>query len=242
MDSGLQTAVRAYHQVCRSDLRDQLILDHLPYVRHILGRMLAGLPEFVDNDNLEAAGTLGLVEAAGQFDPGRGVAFTTFAYQRIRGAILDELRRNCPLPQQILQQWARIREASQHLPLPLTSESIARATGLTVGEVEDCLAAIRLTRPESWAEELGSLPQPAQADDEAEQSVLLRERREILADAIEQLPRKMRIAITLYYMEDLRMKEIGEVMNVSESRVSRLIAAGEVQLRSIVRRMLPEAD
>jgi RNA polymerase sigma factor FliA len=236
MDAGLETAVKAYRRVCQADQRDQLIIDHLPYVRHILGRMLTALPDYVDNDNLESAGTLGLVEAAGQFDPARGVAFTTFAFQRIRGAILDELRRNCPVPQQMLQQWAFIREKSQGLQLPLTSESLASATGLTVAEVEHCLAAMRLTRPESWTDELGSIPNPTDRDGLAEERVLRREQREILADAIEELPRKMRIAVTLYYMEELRMKEIGEVMNISESRVSRLIAAAELQLKTIVRR------
>jgi RNA polymerase sigma factor for flagellar operon FliA len=238
MDAGLETAVNAYRRVCQSDLRDQLIIEHLPYVRHILGRMLTTLPDYVDNDNLESAGTLGLVEAAGQFDPSRGVAFTTFAYQRIRGAILDELRRNCPVPQQMLQNWALIREKSTTLPLPLTSESLAEATGLTVGEIEDCLAAMRLTRPESWADELGNIPGNSRAADAAEEKALQREQREILADAIEQLKPQHRIAVTLYYMENLRMKEIGEVMNISESRVSRLLAAAELKLQTIVRRLI----
>jgi len=237
MDAGLETAVNAYQQVCRSDLRDQLIIEHIPYVRHILGRMLARLPDYVDNENLESAGTLGLVEAAGQFDPSRGVAFTTFAFRRIQGAILDELRRNCPVPQHMLQQWALIREKSQVLPLPLTSESLAAATGMTVTEVEECLAAMRLTRPESWTDELGNIPSPVRKDDGAEEKALRREQRDILADAIEQLPKQRRIAITLYYMEGLRMKEVGEVLNISESRVSRLIAGAEVQLRTIARRM-----
>ena len=85
----MHSAVKAYHKVCVMDLRDRLILEHLSYVRHILGKMLGALPDYVDNENLESAGILGLVEAAGQFDPSRGTAFTTFAYQRIRGAILD---------------------------------------------------------------------------------------------------------------------------------------------------------
>ncbi len=152
-----------------------------------------------------------------------------------QSAILDELRRNCPVPQQTLQHWALIREKSQHLPLPLTSDSLAAATGLTVNEVEDCLAAMRLTRPESWADGLGNIPGPTHRDDAAEERVLQREQRELLADAIEQLPERTRIAVTLYYMEELRMKEIGEVMNISESRVSRLLAGAAVQLKTIVR-------
>lgn len=232
----MHSAVKAYHKVCKMDLRDRLILEHLYFVRHILGKMLGGLPETVDSDNLESAGILGLVEAAGQFDPTRGTAFTTFAYQRIRGAILDELRRNCPVPQAILQNWALIRDASTHMTPPLTTEKIAERTGLSLAEVDDCIAAMRLTRPENWADELGDLPMPESRDEAVDAGSHLVEEKQLLADAIEELPEKMRLAITMYYLDDMRMKEIGEVLNLSESRVSRLIGAAELQLKSIVKR------
>ena len=232
----MHSAVKAYHKVCKMDLRDRLILEHLYFVRHILGKMLGGLPETVDSDNLESAGILGLVEAAGQFDPTRGTAFTTFAYQRIRGAILDELRRNCPVPQAILQNWALIRDASTHMTPPLTTEKIAERTGLSLAEVDDCITAMRLTRPENWADELGDLPMPESRDEAVDAGSHLVEEKQLLADAIEELPEKMRLAITMYYLDDMRMKEIGEVLNLSESRVSRLIGAAELQLKSIVKR------
>jgi len=232
----MHSAVKAYHKVCKMDLRDRLILEHLYFVRHILGKMLGGLPDSVDSDNLESAGILGLVEAAGQFDPARGTAFTTFAYQRIRGAILDELRRNCPVPQAILQNWALIRDASMYMTPPITTEKIAERTSLTLEEVDDCIAAMRLTRPESWADELGDLPMPGGHDDAVDAGARQIEEKQLLADAIEELPKKMRLAITMYYLEDMRMKEIGEVLNLSESRVSRLIGAAELQLKTIVRR------
>lgn len=240
MSVGIQSAVRAYHQVCRADLRDQLILENLSFVRHILGRMLGSLPDHVDSENLESAGILGLVEAAGQFDPDRGVAFTTFAYRRIKGAIVDELRRNCPLPQKMLQQWALIRSRSQNLDLPLTSEKIADATGLTVDQVEECLAAMRLTRPESWTEELYEIPNPAERSDGAEQATSRIEQRELLVRAISQLPETMRNAVAMYHFENMRMKEIGEVLDLSESRVSRLLAEAELRLKTSVIRMARE--
>jgi len=224
------------------DLRDRLILEHLYFVRHILGKMLGGLPDSVDNDNLESAGILGLVEAAGQFDPSRGVAFTTYAYQRIRGAILDELRRNCPVPQAVLQNWTLIREASVHMNPPLTAEKLAERTGLKVEEVDSCIAAMRLTRPENWADELGELPVPGHREAEADADSRRAEEKKLLADAIEELPEKMRLAITMYYLEDMRMKEIGKVLELSESRVSRLVAAGELQLKSIVKRRSGESS
>lgn len=240
MSSGIQSAVRAYHQVCKADLRDQLILDNLSFVRHILGRMLSSLPEHVDGENLESAGILGLVEAASQFDPARGVAFTTFAYRRIKGAIVDELRRNCPLPQKMLQTWALIREKSGNLELPLTTEKLAQATGLTEVEIEDCMVAMRLTRPESWTDELFEIPNPDDCDISAENSTFRTERREILIEAISQLPDNMRNAIAMYHYEDMRMKEIGEVLELSESRVSRLLAEAELRLRTTVIRLMQD--
>ncbi len=234
----MESAVRAYHQVCRADLRDQLILQHLSFVKHILGRMLSQLPEHVDTENLESAGILGLVEAAGIYDPARGAAFTTFAYQRIRGAIIDEMRRNCPLPQKMLKQWALIRTKSRGLELPLTSESIANATGLTVDEVEECLAAMRMTRPESWTDELFEVPESAERRTDAEVISDRREQREILIEAISQLPDNMRNAIAMYHYDDMRMKEIGEVLDLSESRVSRLLAEAELRLKTTMMRMM----
>jgi RNA polymerase sigma factor FliA len=102
----MEAIARAYRQVADRNSRDQLIVDHLDFVRHVLGRIVAGLPKGIDFENLEAAGVLGLVEAAGQYDPAREVPFKTYAFPRVRGAIFDELRRNCPLPQQMLQRWA----------------------------------------------------------------------------------------------------------------------------------------
>ena len=132
-------AVHSYRKVIHADQSEQLILEHLGYVRHLLGRMVGELPAGTDVENLEAAGVLGLVEAARQFDPARGVAFTTFAYTRIRGAVIDELRRNCPLPQQVLKKWRSIREAYARLPAPVSPESLAKETGLPVDDVATCL-------------------------------------------------------------------------------------------------------
>src|SRR5262245_16577406 len=102
-------SAQVYQQFSAQAQREELILAHLSLVRHILGRLTAKLPPRVDLDNLEAAGILGLVEAANRFEPERGVAFKTFAYTRIRGAIYDELRRNSPFPQDLLERIAIVR-------------------------------------------------------------------------------------------------------------------------------------
>src|SRR5438132_5689067 len=107
----MKTPLKAYQSVQTEQRRDALIMAHLPLVRHTLSRLIVHLPPGVDVENLEAAGTLGLVEAASKFDPERGVKFETFAVWRIRGAVFDELRRNCPFPQHLLERMAQVRQA-----------------------------------------------------------------------------------------------------------------------------------
>jgi RNA polymerase sigma factor for flagellar operon FliA len=192
------------------------------------------LPPGVDIENLESAGTLGLVEAANKFDPERGIKFETYAFTRIRGAILDELRRNCPLPQHILERIARVRKAYESLPAGGTTEQLAAAAGLSEDEVTDCLAAMRLTRMASRenGDPCERLADRTEAPDaRAEQS----EQKELLADAIEALPERERLVVTLYYMEDLRLKEIGHLLHLSESRVSRVLSAALFQMGEYLR-------
>ncbi|TWT43029.1 RNA polymerase sigma factor FliA [Thalassoglobus neptunius] len=227
MDVGLQT----YRNNAEQENRDQLVLSHLTYVKKIIGRMRSEFPDEIDIENLESAGILGLVEAASRFNSDLGVQFTTFAYQRIRGAILDELRRNCPLPQSTLQHWAMIRDVWHQLGERPTSLSIAAATGLSVDEVEACLAAIRMTRPEVWREEL-----PIRRECDASADAVYSEKEQIrrLTDAIEKISDRARTAITLYHLNQLTLKEIGTVMRLSESRVSRILAASELELKGLL--------
>jgi RNA polymerase sigma factor FliA len=236
----MEAAVRAYQNTTQKDLRDRLVLENLDYVRHLLGRMRITLPAFIDEDNLEAAGVLGLVEAAQQFDPRRGVEFKTFAYHRIRGAILDELRRNCPVPQHVLERWAEIRRVWERLGEHVTPADLARECDLTEEEVEGCLEAIRLTQPATWDEELANIARSGHGDEQPERALDEADQLRLLANAIEQLPERLRIVLSLYHLENLRLKEIGEVLELSESRVSRLLTQAEMRLRGILSRELSE--
>lgn len=215
---------------------DDLIVQNLPFVRHILGKTIGALPDGVDIENLESAGIVGLVEAAQQFDPGKGATFKSFAYHRIRGAIIDELRRNCPLPQDMLQRITKVRRATERMEPPITAEGIAQVTGLTVSQVEDCLEAIRLTRCSSWDEAANAGSHSAQSPVIGPYAeVELAEHKRLLADGIERLPYQERMAVTLYYLEDLRLKEIGAVLGLSESRVSRVLNNAKLHLREFIR-------
>ncbi len=227
----MEAAAQAYKQRAQADRRESLIVDNIDYVRHILGRLVAELPAGVDEENLMSAGTLGLIEAANSFDPARGVAFKTFAYRRIRGAILDELRRNCPLPQRVLENLSLVRAAILVLPRPASVESLAEHTGLTVDQVEEALEGARLTAQRSWGDRDGGSSVSGREPERPDAQMEDEERRKQLTEALERLPERQRLIVTLYYLEDLRLKEIGAVLGLSESRVSRLLAGAMHTLR-----------
>jgi RNA polymerase sigma factor for flagellar operon FliA len=234
----VQTLAHAYAQQSQHSQRNELILAHLHLVRHVIGRLRAKCPRGVDLENLEAAGVLGLVEAANRFEPERGTRFETFAYIRIRGAVLDELRRNCPLPQHLLERIAKVRAASKRLLPPVTVEQLAEATGLGADDVTECLSALRLTRAVSWDDIVGTTLARAADDEQPEHRLEQAERRKLLADAIAQLPERERLVVTLYYLEELRLKEIGVVLDLSESRISRLLKTAVFNLGEFMRTRL----
>jgi RNA polymerase sigma factor for flagellar operon FliA len=199
-------------------------LSNLPLVRHAVGRLAARLPSGVDVENLESAGVVGLVEAANRFNPERGIKFETYAYTRIRGAMLDELRRNSFLPQHVLENLASVRRAYQTLPGPVTVEALATATGMGSEKVAECLAALRWTRMTSLDDVASpGEVQTAHAGDQPTAPIEQAELQNLLARAIESLPERLRLIVTMYYLEDLRLKEIGDLLDLSESRVSRLL-------------------
>ena len=216
-------AYKTYREASAYRRRDSLVLENLGLVKQILGRIKPRLPQSVDFESLESAGVLGLVEASHQFDEDQGVSFRTFAYRRVRGAIFDELRRNCPLPQDLMGQVSRVRGAMERLSPPVTTERIANACDLSVHQVEVCLAGIRLSNPVSFTEH------NVRASDVHEVSLPLEieEAKQMLADCIEQLPDKQRHVLTLYHLEKMQMKEISHVMNLSVSSVSRILAKAE---------------
>jgi RNA polymerase sigma factor for flagellar operon FliA len=228
-------SAQVYQEIVGEKQREELIIANLPLVRHILGRLAVRLPRGTDLDNLEAAGVLGLVEAANRFEAERGIRFKTFAYTRIRGAILDELRRNSPLPQELLEKIARITRVLQLLPPPVSIETLAAQTGLSCDEVTDGLAAMRLTRNVSWNGIMSTQSARFAGGERPEERLEQAERKRLLAEAIEHLPEAERLAVTLYYMEDLRLKEIGQVLGLSESRVCRVLKAAEFHIEEFIR-------
>ena len=211
--------------------RQELVVNNLPFVRHVLGKIVGRLPSNVDAENLESAGILGLVEASHQFQSERGVAFRTFAYPRVWGAIIDELRRNSPLPQKLMNQITQVKKAQERLEPPITAERLALLCDLSIEEVDACLQAMRISSPSPLCEKtlsvLFSNNSPSVSAD-----MEMEEAKQKLADHIQDLPEQQRLVLTMYYSEDLRLKEIGRVFNLSESRISRILSAAEKRLRN----------
>jgi RNA polymerase sigma factor for flagellar operon FliA len=209
--------------------RDRLILDHLPLLQHIVGRMSYDVPGRVQRDDLFSWGMRGLIEAADSYDPSRGLKFSTHAFPRVRGAILDELRRLDFLPRgrrDRLREIERVvAEMEQEEGAPPSPEEIAARLGIGVEEVDETLHSARVAR---WAsldggpsDELGSLLSDPRSEDPVG-SAEWNEMKTLLVSAMQGLPEPEKTVITLYYGEELLLKEIGEVLGVTESRVSQI--------------------
>jgi len=209
--------------------RDKLTLDHVPLVKHIVGRLSFDLPPSFDRDDMYGFGMLGLLAAADSWDASRGLQFSTYAYARIRGAILDELRRQDFLPRGRRERVRALDEAMQRLqkeqgarPSP---EELALELAITVEEVDEILlssmSAAQVSLDDGPAEGLATMlsdPHCNSPDGSAE----FAEMKELLVETITKLPEQEKTVITLYYGEDLLLKEISKVLGVTESRVSQL--------------------
>jgi RNA polymerase sigma factor for flagellar operon FliA len=208
--------------------RDRLVLEHIPLLRHLVGRI--NLPPGLDRDDLIGWGMIGLLAAADSWDESRGLRFSTYAFPRIRGAILDELRRADVLPRgrrEMLRTVERTAAAlEQELGGPATPEEIAARSGLSHECVDESLALARLALESSLDEsgEFGSLGSML-ADPRSQDPVGSAEWEETkrhLATAIQALPEPERSVILMYYGEEMLLRDIGAVLGVTESRVSQI--------------------
>jgi RNA polymerase sigma factor for flagellar operon FliA len=233
----MSTARQTYRDESLKETRDALVLTHLKLVRRILDRLACDLPSGVDIDNLESAGILGLMQAASQYDATRNIPFVAFARKRIRGEILDELRRNSPLPQRVLANIATVRRSMERLGFDASLEEIAADAGLTEQEIEETLLSMRVASARSY-EESDFLMHGVRDNRsvQPDQALEYDEIRGSLADAIESLPRNERLVVSLYYFENCTLKEIGKSMNLSESRISRLLTKAEERLHRAVQK------
>ncbi len=209
--------------------RDQLILEHMPLLQHLAGRMAIDAPGAIEREDLVGYGMLGLIAAADSWDASRGLKFSTYAFPKIRGAILDELRRQDALPRgrrekvrELDKAVARIEQAEG---LPPTPEQIASELGMPLDDVDEILVsarfAVHTSLDDGPSSELSTMLSDPRSEDPVG-SAEWQESKAILVQAIEELPDQERTVIALYYGEELLLKEIGEVLGVTESRVSQI--------------------
>ena len=211
-------------------LRDRLVLQYAPLVKYVAGRVRSGLPQSVDGADLTSEGVIGLIDAIDKFEPERGLQFQTYAVPRIRGAILDSLRAADWVPRAVRAQVRAVEQAQATLDRRLgrtpTDAEVARELGVSRKELRAIYGSISYTG-------VASLDEIGVSDDFAplSEDELDDEMREALLPSVRQLPERDQVIIALYYFEGLTLAEIGQVLQVTESRVSQLHTRATLALR-----------
>ena len=209
---------------------ESLILDHMAMVKRVAVHLKARLPPFMELDELVQVGMVGLIEAARSFDPTKGFEFEHFALSRVRGAILDEVRRQSFLPRSAVAFNKSENEAVHVLAAELGRAPSQAELALFMGkDIEEFhrergqAKRFETFSMEVVTDEVMSMP----ADSAMQPEVMVEEAEfmEAVVEAIDQLPERERLVMSLYYVEELNLKEIGEVLGVSESRISQILSA-----------------
>ncbi len=246
--SGSEALIRKYKANAKKLSNDQkrgIIQEYSPLVKFIAQKIAVRLPANIELDDLMSAGVIGLMDAIDKYDPARDNKFKTYAEFRIRGAILDELRAQDWIPRSMREKAKGIERSFQKLEQKLgrsvTEEEVAKDLGMELGEfqsaLQQCKSVSLLSLDEVGTFSNGdrkSLLALLEAGRESNPMVQLagNELREQLAKAIEELPEKQRMVLSLYYYEDLNLKEIGDILEVTESRVSQLHTQAVLRLRA----------
>ena len=226
---------RKYSQSRDAELKNEIVLAHLPLVKYLAGRLAVKLPSFIGQEDLESYGVFGLLEAVEKFNPDLGVSFKAYAYNRIRGAMIDEIRKLNWIPRTLWQKIQHLNATREKLQKELgeqvTSDALARAMGITVTELYKLEGQVNLLSLSSLDETVsigdgervrwGDMIQDSDSPDPLD-VIEKEESKRLLIKAIEELPEKDRTVLALYYQEELTLKEIGKVLDVSESRVCQL--------------------
>ena len=244
VEAGIVALWRSYGQTHDAALRDRLVLHYAPLVKYVAGRVGTGLPAHADIADLVQSGIFGLVDAIDRFEPERGLKFETYAMQRIRGAILDELRAQDWVPRSVRARARELERALERLEGRLqrsaSDTEVATELGIGVSELKDLYAQLQLTSVVALDELIAmgrggaSLAETLPDDRVPDPGAVLDagENRRLLAQAVAQLAERDRVVVTLYYFENLTLAEIGKVLGVTESRVCQLHTRAVLRLRT----------
>jgi RNA polymerase sigma factor for flagellar operon FliA len=237
---------RLYKKNKNPEIRDKLVRQYAPLVKYVAGKVAVGMPHNVEFDDLVGYGVFGLFDAIEKFDPDKHVKFKTYAVTRIRGAIFDELRSIDWVPRSVRQKTREIEETVRRLEASLgraaTDKEIAKELGMSSKDFEKVMLKISgtsiLSLNDVWytgedndkvsiADSIES-PKSLNPDIIVEKDEIKR----VIVEAIHELPEKEKKVLVLYYYEDLTLKEIGEILEVTESRVSQLHTKAIMRLRT----------
>lgn len=244
VEAGIVALWQAYGRNRDATLRDRLILHYAPLVKYVAGRVGTGLPAHVDIADLVQSGVFGLWDAIDRFEPDRGLKFETYAMQRIRGAILDELRAQDWVPRLVRSRARDVERALERLESRLqrsaTDAEVAAELDITIVNLRELYAQLQLTSVVALDELIAvgrggtSIADTLPDDTVLEPGALLDsiESRRLLAEAVSQLTDRDRVVVSLYYFENLTLAEIGRVLGVTESRVCQLHTRAVLRLRS----------
>ena len=239
-----------YRAVNCQDARRDLVNKYARIVKYVAGRMAIGLPHYVDFNDLISAGLLGLIQAIDNFDYLRGIKFETYAIPRIRGAILDELRSQDWFPRSLRRKAKQLEETyatlEGRLGRPATDREVANALHIDVSDLDSILgevavATIMSLDADASSDEsdqstsLGEYLADPRAED-MEQTIAAQEMRELIGQRMAELPEKEQLVLVLYYYEELTLKEIGEILDVTESRVCQIHTKAIMRLKGKIQR------
>ncbi|HEY2180618.1 MAG TPA: RNA polymerase sigma factor WhiG [Solirubrobacteraceae bacterium] len=238
---------RRYKSDSDGKARERLVVAYSPLVKYVAGRTAAGLPPHVEEADLISYGLVGLISAIERFDLSRDIKFETYAIMRIKGAIIDELRSMDWVPRSVRARAREVERANAKLENALqrapTDEEIAKELGITVDELNESLLAIShssmVALDELWSVSDSSGDQVSLMDTiedpnapDPARSLDVGDLKDRIADSIAKLPEREKLVIALYYYENLTLREIGEVLGVTESRVSQMHTKAVLRLRS----------
>jgi RNA polymerase sigma factor for flagellar operon FliA len=229
--------------------RFALIVKYAPLVKFLANRMAIRLPPSVSIDDLISAGIIGLLDAIEKFDPGKGVQFKTYAEFRIKGSILDELRSMDWIPRSVRKKVREMEQVisalEQKLNRPAEDSEIAEQMDVDLDTYYDMLDKARgidllsldeyVSSHRHNSEPKKSYESTVRGDYDTVDQVMTQELRQVIADGIKTLPKREQIVVSLYYYNELTLKEIGEIMDLTESRISQIHTKAIIRLRTKLR-------
>jgi len=236
MEALPQDSVPGFENLTAS-AREKIVLEHTPLIRYIVNRIAVRLPSHIDLDDLHNTGVIGLMDAIEKYDPEKNCKFKTYAEFRIKGAILDQLRSLDWVPRSVRQKSRKLEraytEVEQRLGRAASDDEVADSLGLQIEKFHELMNQVRGTSLVNLEEIRGTNSDGDQAGTFADivpdvnsenpfSSVKTIEMKEVIAETIASLPEKERLVISLYYYEDLNMKQIGGILGITESRVCQI--------------------